>query len=65
VEDGVVAAALELIAIDETRSQLEAGASAWPWSAGEIGYARSKSDPERRLGARHAAASVLLLRSAR
>jgi holo-[acyl-carrier protein] synthase len=50
--DGVVDAAFELIAIAEVAS-LPAGTS--PFTPAENAYARSKSDPERRLAARLAA----------
>jgi holo-[acyl-carrier protein] synthase len=50
----VVAAALELVAIREVAPLLSGGGSG-PFSAGELAYARSKSDPERRLAARLAA----------
>jgi holo-[acyl-carrier-protein] synthase len=52
--DGVVAAALELIAIREVAPLISSGASG-PFSADELAYAKSKSDPERRLAARLAA----------
>lgn len=52
--DGVVASVLELVAIEEARA-LMALPGAAPWSAGELVFARSKSDPERRLAARLAA----------
>ena len=57
----VVAAALELVAIEEVRPLLDPARS--PFSAEELAYARSKRDPERRLGARLAAkrAAALLL----
>ncbi len=52
--DGVVASVLELVAVDEARALL-AGSDEAPFSAGELRFARSKSDPERRLAARLAA----------
>jgi holo-[acyl-carrier protein] synthase len=54
VRDGVVSAALELVEIAEVVALLARGDDAC-WSAEELGYARSKSDPERRLAARLAA----------
>jgi len=52
--DGVLDAVLELVAIEEARALL-AGPGAHPFSAEELRFARSKSDPERRLAARLAA----------
>lgn len=56
MQDGVVAEALELVRIDEVativRDQPGGGAA---FTAAELAYARSKSDPERRLAARLAA----------
>ncbi len=58
--DGVVASALEIVLVAEAeRLLLAAGTAgpdeATPFSAEELAYARSKSDPERRLAARLAA----------
>jgi holo-[acyl-carrier protein] synthase len=55
VEDpGVVASAFELLAIADVAQEPPA-----TFSAGELAYARSKSDPERRLAARLAAKRAL------
>jgi len=61
-DEGVVACAFEIVEIEETERLLasaigEAGGEAAlpPFSAGELRYARSKSDPARRLAARLAA----------
>jgi holo-[acyl-carrier protein] synthase len=57
VEDGVVAGAIELVAIAEVRPLLD-GSDALagsPFSAEELAYARARRDPERRLAARLAA----------
>jgi holo-[acyl-carrier protein] synthase len=59
MRDGVVSAALELVEIAEV-SPLLARAGESPWSAAELAYARSKSDPERRLAARLAAKRAAL-----
>jgi len=60
-DDGVVAEAVEVLAIAEVAPLLAAGDG--PFSAEELAYARDKSDPERRLAARLAAkrAGVRLL----
>lgn len=59
--DGVVASALEVLEIAEAGRLLASGAH--PFSAGELAFARARSDPERRLAARLAAkrAAVRLL----
>jgi holo-[acyl-carrier protein] synthase len=58
-EDGVVASALEIVEVAEAHRLLAAAGSradaVAPFSASELAYARSKSDPERRLAARLAA----------
>ena len=56
-EDGVVASALVLVEIAEVEALLEGGPRRRvpPFSSGEMAYARSKSDPVRRLAARLAA----------
>ncbi|HEV7500900.1 MAG TPA: hypothetical protein VGQ33_12895 [Vicinamibacteria bacterium] len=61
-EDGVVAEAVEVLAISEVAPLLAAGGRG-PFSEAELAYARAKSDPERRLAARLAAkrAGVRLL----
>jgi holo-[acyl-carrier protein] synthase len=51
--DGVVASALEVLEIAEVAPLLAGGAH--PFSAGELAFARARSDPERRLAARLAA----------
>jgi holo-[acyl-carrier protein] synthase len=64
LDDGVVASALELVEIAELERALAAGAAlALPFTPEEWAYARSKSDPARRLAARLAAkrAAVRLL----
>ena len=60
-EDGVVAEAIEVLAIAEVAGLLADGRG--PFSEAELAYARDKSDPERRLAARLAAkrAAVRLL----
>ena len=60
--DGVVASAVELVAIEEVARLLEAGETA-AFTNAELAYARARSDPARRLAARLAAkrASVRLL----
>jgi len=62
----VAASAFEIVEVDEARRLLERAApdgTVWPFAAEELAYARSKSDPERRLAARLAAkrAAVRLL----
>jgi len=59
--DGVVASALEVLEVAEVGPLLAGGAH--PFSAGELAFARARSDPERRLAARLAAkrAAVRLL----
>jgi phosphopantetheinyl transferase (holo-ACP synthase) len=61
-DDGVVAEAVEVLAISEVAPLLAAGGRG-PFSEAELAYARAKSDPERRLAARLAAkrAGVRLL----
>jgi holo-[acyl-carrier-protein] synthase len=61
-DDGVVAEAVEVLAISEV-GPLLASAGGGPFTEGELAYARDKSDPERRLAARLAAkrAGVRLL----
>jgi holo-[acyl-carrier protein] synthase len=56
--DGVVASSVELVEIATVSGVLtqEPG----PFSAGELAYARARSDPERRLAARLAAKRALL-----
>ena len=57
-DDGVVASALVLVEIAEVETLLEGKAldgGIPPFSPGEVAYARSKSDPARRLAARLAA----------
>jgi holo-[acyl-carrier protein] synthase len=57
-DDGVVASAIEIVAIEEVDRLLARagdGAVVPPFSAGELAYARAKSDPARRLAARLAA----------
>lgn len=51
--DGVVAEHVEIVAIAEVGPLLAGGRG--PFTAGELDYARDKSDPERRLAARLAA----------
>ena len=53
-DDDVLAEAVEVLPIAEVAALLAAGGSG-PFSAGELAYARDKSDPERRLAARLAA----------
>ncbi len=50
----MLAQAVEVLAIDEV-GPLLAGGARGPFTAGELAYARDKSDPERRLAARLAA----------
>jgi holo-[acyl-carrier protein] synthase len=57
-EHGVVASAFHLVAIEEAAALLASGGDAW--SAGELRYARAKSDPARRLAARLAAKRAAL-----
>jgi holo-[acyl-carrier protein] synthase len=52
--DGVIASATELVAVDEVERLLASG-SLHVFSAGELAYARARSDPARRLAARLAA----------
>jgi holo-[acyl-carrier protein] synthase len=61
-DDGVVAEAVEVLAISEVAPLLASGGTG-PFSEAEMAYARDKSDPERRLAARLAAkrAGVRLL----
>jgi holo-[acyl-carrier-protein] synthase len=58
-DEGVVANAFELVEVDEAERLLSStradAAEVPPFSAGELAYARSKSDPGRRLAARLAA----------
>jgi holo-[acyl-carrier protein] synthase len=60
--EGVVASAVEIVALAEAESLLAAGAEA-VFTAEELAYARARADPARRLGARLAAkrAAVRLL----
>ena len=51
--DGVVASALEVLEVAEVAPLLAGGSH--PFSAGELAFARARSDPERRLAARLAA----------
>ncbi len=62
MDDDVVASAQEVLEIAEVEARLEGG-EPLPFTAGELAYARSKSDPARRLAARLAAkrAAVRLL----
>lgn len=53
--DGVVASAVELVAVDEVERLLAGAGAAAAFSEGEIAYARERSDPARRLAARLAA----------
>ncbi len=53
-DDGVVAEAFVLVDLAEVLD-LVAGGEDLPFTAGEMAYARAKSDPERRLAARLAA----------
>jgi len=53
-DEGVVAEGFTLVEIGEVEPLLRVGAVS-PFSAEELAYARSKSDPERRLAARLAA----------
>jgi holo-[acyl-carrier protein] synthase len=58
VTDGVVASALVVVEVAEVEMLLAGkpeGSEVPPFLAGEIAYARSKSDPARRLAARLAA----------
>lgn len=59
-QHGIVAEALELSEIAETQALLERGLGASLFSTGELAYARSKSDPARRLAARRAAKQAAL-----
>ena len=52
--DDVIASAVEVLPIAEV-APLLAGGGGGPFTAGELAYARDKSDPERRLAARLAA----------
>jgi holo-[acyl-carrier protein] synthase len=63
MQDGVVGAALEVIAISEVRPLLEGvepSQPGSPFSSDELAYARGKRDPERRLAARLAAKRAAL-----
>jgi holo-[acyl-carrier protein] synthase len=53
-EHGVVASAFELVEIAEVE-RLLAGEGRSPFTAGELAYARARTDPARRLAARLAA----------
>ena len=57
MQDGVVAGAIELVAIAEVGPLLggSEGDASSPFSAEELAYARARRDPERRLAARLAA----------
>jgi holo-[acyl-carrier protein] synthase len=59
LEHGVVARAFHVVEIDEAAALL-GGAAERVFSAGELRYARDKSDPERRLAARLAAKRAAL-----
>jgi holo-[acyl-carrier protein] synthase len=61
-DDGVVASAVEIVAVDEAEALLARGRDS-VWTAGELAFARARSDPARRLAARLAAkrAAVRLL----
>jgi holo-[acyl-carrier protein] synthase len=61
-DDGVVASAVEIVAIEEAEALLEGG-DASAFSEGELAFARARVDPGRRLAARLAAkrAAVRLL----
>jgi hypothetical protein len=61
-EDGVVASAVEVVALEEAEALLVSGADA-VFSPGELAFARARVDPGRRLAARLAAkrAAVRLL----
>ena len=52
-DEGVVAGAVEVVGVDEADALLAGDGS--PFTPGELGYARSKADPARRLAARLAA----------
>jgi len=61
-DDGVVAEAFVLVNLAEVEGLVRSGEE-MPFTAGEMAYARAKSDPDRRLAARLAAkraASALL-----
>jgi holo-[acyl-carrier protein] synthase len=53
-EDGVVASALCIVALEEVEALLEGGGGS-VFSAGELAFARARVDPARRLAARLAA----------
>src|SRR5262249_38206914 len=55
MEDGVVAATLEVVAIAEVSALLAQALDGEPFHAEELAYARARRDPERRLAARLAA----------
>jgi holo-[acyl-carrier protein] synthase len=57
-DHGVVASARQIVEIAEAAGLLAAGGDVW--TAGELRYARAKSDPERRLAARLAAKRAAL-----
>ena len=57
--DGVVASAVELVAIDEVARRLDSGETA-VFTGPELAYARARSDPARRLAARLAAKRALV-----
>jgi holo-[acyl-carrier-protein] synthase len=61
-DDDVIGEAVEVLPVADV-APLLAGGKSGPFSAGELAYARDKSDPERRLAARLAAkrAAVRLL----
>ena len=61
-EDGVVASAVCIVAVEEAEALLKGGAGA-VFSEGELAFARARVDPARRLAARLAAkrAAVRLL----
>lgn len=53
-DDGVVASAVEIVAVEEAEGLLARGDDS-SWTAGELAFARARSDPARRLAARLAA----------
>jgi holo-[acyl-carrier protein] synthase len=57
-DHGVVGSAFEVVEIAEVAALLASGGGAW--SAGELRYARARSDPARRLAARLAAKRAAL-----
>jgi phosphopantetheinyl transferase (holo-ACP synthase) len=61
-DDGVIASAVEVVAVDEAEALLARGGDSG-FTAGELAFARARADPARRLAARLAAkrAAVRLL----